>query len=363
MRLSISDQRLPDEAIHRERRGGSPLCPSRDSARLSDRVPHAATWPTRSVSWCRGWGSNPHDSFESQDFKSCASASFATPARCSDSIVICRWAWRACYPRSEPACSVRRAAALLLCTLILGCLHRPRRRRSSSSAAPSTSTSAPTACAAKATSGARSARSSATATRWWRSPASWRRRAAPCRSRPPSPRPAPRGPARWTQRADTLASVIRTQLSSLSKFLREGSDSAREYFEKRLRDQEAIQFVVTRNEHRLQRVAIRLLIPSIKDDTVVVTTRALDFEGFAVLGTSTRHAQDEHRPAAGALDVAGRGHRPAAARGGDSRHAGRVSARRSTSSKRGRPASAGSSAAPSARPSNRFAPTPPSLYY
>src|SRR5688572_15611810 len=44
------------------------------------------------------------------------------------------------------------------------------------------------------------------------------------------------------QRADTLAGVIRTQLSSLSKFLREGSDSAREYFEKRLRDQEAIQF-------------------------------------------------------------------------------------------------------------------------
>ena len=89
------------------------------------------------------------------------------------------------------------------------------------------------------------------------------------------------------QRADTLASVIRTQLSSLLKFLREGSDSAREYFEKRLRDQEAIQFVVTRNEQRLQRVAIRLLIPSIKDDTVVVTTRTLDFEGFAVLGTSS----------------------------------------------------------------------------
>ena len=30
--------------------------------------------------WCRGRESNPHDSFESQDFKSCASASFATPA-------------------------------------------------------------------------------------------------------------------------------------------------------------------------------------------------------------------------------------------------------------------------------------------
>jgi|SRR5688572_2311593 hypothetical protein len=89
------------------------------------------------------------------------------------------------------------------------------------------------------------------------------------------------------QRADALAAVVRSQLSSLSKFLREGNDSAREYFEKRLRDQEAIQFVVTRNENRLQRVAIRLLIPSIKDDTVVVTTRALDFEGFAVLGTSS----------------------------------------------------------------------------
>ena len=34
-------------------------------------------------------------------------------------------------------------------------------------------------------------------------------------------------------------------------------------------------------------MAIRLLVPSIKDDTVVVTTRALDFEGFAVLGTSS----------------------------------------------------------------------------
>jgi hypothetical protein len=31
--------------------------------------------------WCRGWESNPHDPFGSQDFKSCASASFATPAR------------------------------------------------------------------------------------------------------------------------------------------------------------------------------------------------------------------------------------------------------------------------------------------
>ena len=33
--------------------------------------------------WCRGWESNPHDPFGSQDFKSCASASFATPAYCS----------------------------------------------------------------------------------------------------------------------------------------------------------------------------------------------------------------------------------------------------------------------------------------
>ena len=33
-----------------------------------------------SMNWCRGWGSNPHDSFESRDFKSRASASFATPA-------------------------------------------------------------------------------------------------------------------------------------------------------------------------------------------------------------------------------------------------------------------------------------------
>jgi hypothetical protein len=89
------------------------------------------------------------------------------------------------------------------------------------------------------------------------------------------------------QRADALAAVIRSRLSSLSKFLREGNESAREYFEKRLRDQEAIQFVVTRNEDRLQRVAIRLLTPNVKDDTVVVTTRALDFEGFAVLGTSS----------------------------------------------------------------------------
>ena len=89
------------------------------------------------------------------------------------------------------------------------------------------------------------------------------------------------------ERADALATVVRSQLSSLSRYLREGSDSARDYFEKRLRDQEAIQFVVTRHEDRLQRVAIRLLTPTIKDDTVVVTTRALDFEGFAVLGTSS----------------------------------------------------------------------------
>ncbi len=32
-------------------------------------------------SWCRGRGSNPHSPCGEQDFKSCASASFATPAR------------------------------------------------------------------------------------------------------------------------------------------------------------------------------------------------------------------------------------------------------------------------------------------
>ena len=39
---------------------------------------HNARIPLRN--WCRGWGSNPHDPYGSQDFKSCASASFATPA-------------------------------------------------------------------------------------------------------------------------------------------------------------------------------------------------------------------------------------------------------------------------------------------
>ena len=39
-----------------------------------------ATMTCVSEGGCRGWESNPHDSFESQDFKSCASASFATPA-------------------------------------------------------------------------------------------------------------------------------------------------------------------------------------------------------------------------------------------------------------------------------------------
>ena len=34
----------------------------------------------RSELECRGRESNPHDRFRSQDFKSCASASFATPA-------------------------------------------------------------------------------------------------------------------------------------------------------------------------------------------------------------------------------------------------------------------------------------------
>ena len=32
--------------------------------------------------WCRGWESNPHAPYGAQDFKSCASASFATPAQC-----------------------------------------------------------------------------------------------------------------------------------------------------------------------------------------------------------------------------------------------------------------------------------------
>ena len=36
--------------------------------------------------WCRGWESNPYASFETQDFKSCASASSATPA-CEESLV------------------------------------------------------------------------------------------------------------------------------------------------------------------------------------------------------------------------------------------------------------------------------------
>jgi hypothetical protein len=35
---------------------------------------------SRSESECRGRESNPHDRFRSQDFKSCASANFATPA-------------------------------------------------------------------------------------------------------------------------------------------------------------------------------------------------------------------------------------------------------------------------------------------
>jgi hypothetical protein len=94
----------------------------------------------------------------------------------------------------------------------------------------------------------------------------------------------------WTgdvdQRADTLARVITAQLTSLSRFLRDGSESARAYFEQRLRDQEAIQFVITRNESRLQKVAIRMIVPSLEDGEVAVATRSLDFEGFAVLGTS-----------------------------------------------------------------------------
>jgi hypothetical protein len=33
------------------------------------------------IKWCRGRGSNPYDGHPSQDFKSCASANSATPAR------------------------------------------------------------------------------------------------------------------------------------------------------------------------------------------------------------------------------------------------------------------------------------------
>lgn len=88
------------------------------------------------------------------------------------------------------------------------------------------------------------------------------------------------------QRADALAGVIRMQLARLAEFLRTGSESARRYFEQRLRDQEAIQFVVTRYEDRLQRVAIRRLVPRLEGEAVVVTSHELDFEGFAVLGSS-----------------------------------------------------------------------------
>lgn len=93
------------------------------------------------------------------------------------------------------------------------------------------------------------------------------------------------------QRADALTAVISRRLTGLSRYLREGSASAKAYFEQRLRDQEAIQFVVTRYEDRLQRVAIRMLVPSLRGDEVVVTQRALDFEGFAVLGSSTATRQ------------------------------------------------------------------------
>jgi|SoiMethySBSTD1v2_1073268.scaffolds.fasta_scaffold00133_1 hypothetical protein len=43
-------------------------------------VPSHRRDDSRSESECRGWGSNPHAPFGAQDFKSCASASFATPA-------------------------------------------------------------------------------------------------------------------------------------------------------------------------------------------------------------------------------------------------------------------------------------------
>ena len=50
--------------------------PSLGPPRISSRVKVAHY----RVDWCRGRESNPHDACASQDFKSCASASFATPA-------------------------------------------------------------------------------------------------------------------------------------------------------------------------------------------------------------------------------------------------------------------------------------------
>jgi hypothetical protein len=56
------------------------------------RIPNKTfEFPTK---WCRGRESNPHDSFESQDFKSCASASFATPAREDSLDFTCFSEWR-----------------------------------------------------------------------------------------------------------------------------------------------------------------------------------------------------------------------------------------------------------------------------
>lgn len=88
------------------------------------------------------------------------------------------------------------------------------------------------------------------------------------------------------QRADLLADALRTQLLSLSRFLLAGDEARRDFYDRRLRDQQVIQFVVTRSERGLQRVAIRLLVPSVVDGAAVVAIRAIEFEGYVVLGTS-----------------------------------------------------------------------------
>ena len=61
---------------------------------ISLRIPRLAARYDRTESrdfpkeWCRGRESNPHDPCGPQDFKSCASASFATPARVILNLVI-----------------------------------------------------------------------------------------------------------------------------------------------------------------------------------------------------------------------------------------------------------------------------------
>lgn len=88
------------------------------------------------------------------------------------------------------------------------------------------------------------------------------------------------------QRADMLADAIRAELLSLSRYLLAGDEARREFYDRRLRDQQVIQFVVTRSERGLQRVAIRLLVPSVVEGAAVVAIRSMEFEGYAVLGTS-----------------------------------------------------------------------------